>query len=238
MGVITFNGVSSDSVGLHVETFPNFRTAERDYEVIHVPGRNGDVYIDKGAYKNTKRTYTVSFGSYKKDLSEQIQPVIDWLYSTDEYAVLYDTYEPDTYWMARFNGPTDFANILGRAGRATIEFDCKPQRYLYSGDFPLNFSAEGTIVNPTQFPSSPIIKVNGSGSGTVTINDITISLSDLTNPAIIDCEMQDVFNEDRTENLNNTIFIPNFPILKRGISSISFGEGVTSVEITPRWWTI
>ena len=41
MGVITFNGITSSSVGVEVETFPNYVAPQKDYEVIHIPGRNG-----------------------------------------------------------------------------------------------------------------------------------------------------------------------------------------------------
>ena len=46
MGVIVFNGISSKDVGIEVETFPEYTIPEREYEAIHVPGRNGDVIID------------------------------------------------------------------------------------------------------------------------------------------------------------------------------------------------
>lgn len=46
MGVITFNGIASDKLGIQVEHPPGYETPKKDYEIVHVPGRNGDVYID------------------------------------------------------------------------------------------------------------------------------------------------------------------------------------------------
>ncbi len=44
-----------------------------------------------------------------------------------------------------------------------MKFDCKPQRFLVSGENPVVFTENGTIINPTLFESSPILKVTGNG---------------------------------------------------------------------------
>ena len=62
MGVITFNGIASDKLDIQVEHPPGYETPKKDYEIVHVPGRNGDVYIDKGSYQNVSRTYDIAMG--------------------------------------------------------------------------------------------------------------------------------------------------------------------------------
>ena len=57
MGVITFNGVSSTSIGLVVERPPDYDVAERRYEVITIPGRNGDILMDDESFANSIRNY-------------------------------------------------------------------------------------------------------------------------------------------------------------------------------------
>ena len=51
MGIITFNNISSKSVGLEVETFPDYVAPQKIYEVTHVPGRNGDLVRDTKTYE-------------------------------------------------------------------------------------------------------------------------------------------------------------------------------------------
>ena len=60
MGVIYYNGKSSEEFGIVVETTPNYEIPERDYEILSIPGRNGDVVIDKGNYKNVERSYNIA----------------------------------------------------------------------------------------------------------------------------------------------------------------------------------
>ena len=45
-----------------------------------------------------------------------------------------------------------------------MKFDCKPQRFLVSGENPVVFTGNGTITNPTDFESSPLIRVTGNGT--------------------------------------------------------------------------
>ena len=48
----TFNGVSSDTHKVTVEKCPSYPVANRVVEHIQVPGRNGDLIRDTGAYNN------------------------------------------------------------------------------------------------------------------------------------------------------------------------------------------
>ena len=59
MGVIIYNGISSEEFAIQVEHPPGYETPEKDYEVTHIPGRNGDIYVDKGSYKNASRSYDI-----------------------------------------------------------------------------------------------------------------------------------------------------------------------------------
>ena len=66
MGVIIFNGRSSKDRGIEVWSPPNYQVPQKDYDTIHIPGRDGDLLIDKESYKNVSRSYTVSFGQEGK----------------------------------------------------------------------------------------------------------------------------------------------------------------------------
>ncbi|MBQ0142252.1 MAG: hypothetical protein KBT06_05555 [Prevotellaceae bacterium] len=172
MGVITYNGKSSSDFGIIVEHYPSYDIPEKDYDVVHVPGRNGDILIDKGSYQNVNRTYDLAVGSYEDDTYiSLVRNLISWLCSSKGYTRLSDSYEPDCYRMAVYKDANTIENILNKAGRASITFDCKPQRFLLTGDVPVTFTAAGTISNPTLFDSKPIITITGSGYGTLIIGD-------------------------------------------------------------------
>jgi len=177
MGVIIFNGSSSKDYGIQVENPPGYHTPERDYEMVHIPGRNGDLIIDNGSYKNVNKSYNIAFGKVDGDFTLMASQVASWLNSAEGYARLEDSYEPDYYRMASFKNSLDIENILSQAGRVTIDFDCKPQRFLKSGDIPIiieneevdhYYSKDIIVENPTNQTAYPIIKLTGyftEGSG-------------------------------------------------------------------------
>lgn len=156
---LTFNGISSDTLGIVVEHPPKRVLPERDIQVIPVPGRNQDVIIDNGSYKNVKREYEIALGTEDSDFDLCADAIAAWLNTASGYCRLEDDYDEDHYRMARVSGETDIENILGIAGRTTVTFDCGPQRFLLSGEEPVEFQKSGKITNPTNHTAEPVVQV-------------------------------------------------------------------------------
>lgn len=240
MGVIIFNGISSVDRDIFVETPPAYELPEKDYETIHVPGRNGDIFVDKGSYKNVKREYSIaacSFDERYDNFLYSATQISSWLHSAAGYARLEDSYEPDYYRLASFCDSGNIENIFGRAGKATIEFDCAPQRFLKFGERTFSFSASGSIFNPTIQKAKPIITVYGDGDGALTIGAYSVSISSISESITINSEIGDAYKG--STNLNSSVTLSNdFPVLVPGTNNISFSGGITSVSIVPKWWTL
>lgn len=241
MGVIIFNGIPSTNYGIHVETPPVYATPERDYGVVHIPGRNGDLVIDNGSYKNVTRKYSISVGEIDGNFTTLAAGVSEWLHSASGYARLEDSYEPDYFRLAYYVTDAEMENLFHQAGKMSIEFNCKPARFLKAGERAVPFTTAGSISNPTFQKSFPKLTVVVSGSGTLTIGDQTITISGLTNSTrmVIDSELQDVYEEGSLTNLNSKVsFSDGFPLLSPGVNTITFTGSITSVEVIPRWWIL
>lgn len=239
MGVITLNGKTSTSIGLQVEIPPDYEIPERIYEPIHVPGRNGDIVMDTGAYANVERIYQISIGDSNGDFSTMANNISQWLHSAPGYIRLEDTYEPNYYKLVRYGEGNSIINILQQAGRATLTFDRKPQRFLKTGETAITVNTgSATINNPTNFSSKPLIVVNGTGPGTITIGDYIISITQLSSYMHIDCEVEDAFKGAINMNSYISLNKDDFPVLEPGNTVVSYTGSITSLVITPRWWTI
>lgn len=241
MGVIIFNGIPSTDYGIHVEKPPVYATPERDYEVVHIPGRSGDLLIDNGSYQNVARTYDISVGEIDGDFTKLASGVSEWLHSASGYARLEDTYEPDYFRMAYYVADSEMENLFHQAGKMSVEFNCKPARFLKIGERAVLFSAAGFLRNPTFQKSFPKIVVTASGSGSLTIGSQTVTISGLTGTTrmVIDSDLQDVYEESAMTNLNGKVtFSDGFPRLTPGPNSIAFTGSITLVEVTPRWWIL
>lgn len=240
MGVIAFNGVSSADVGIEVEKFPSYDIPEKEYDIIHVPGRNGDIVIDTGTYKNVSRIYEVSIATRDIAFHRKMGRVAQWLYSASGYARLEDSYEPDSYRLAIYNKKVTIENLFNEAGKAKLEFNCKPQRFLKSGDIPSTFTTSGILHNSTPFDALPIINVTTNNTaGELVIGDTVLSIAANAGLSLtINSELQDVYSGTANKNSYITLNSGIFPKLVPGNNAITFTGGIQSLTIYPKWWTI
>lgn len=234
-----FDGQCSANFGMMATGSGTFNAPERDLETISVAGRNGDLIRDNGRYKNIPVSYPIAIC---KDFPEKADAARAWLLSKSGYCRLEDGYNPDTYRMAMFKGPVNFdVSFLSRAGESTLKFDCKPQRYLKSGEHPILMDAAGILCNPTLFPALPLITVYGNGTGELIVGDIVVQIKANDGQIVLDSEMQDAYrvaDSGTLENKNGSIYAPDFPQLPAGETAISWTGDIAHIEIIPRWWTL
>ena len=231
---LIFDGVSSKDIGITVEGYPGAFLPERDYDTETVPGRNGDLIYDYGTYKNYQQAYTIHWRYVQRDAR-----ISSWLCKPG-YKRLEDSFHPEHFRIAHFNGSADIDNRMQVLKRSDVEFDFKPQWFRKAGEWPVNVSNGKTIIN-TGMPSKPLITVTGSGSGTLVVNDVSIALSNISNNGIVlDCDVQDAYSPDKLTNLNANITLSRntFPEFVTGKNTIKFSGGITAVKIIPRWWDL
>lgn len=232
---LTFAGVTSESLGLHIEYCPDFDRPTRKMERYNVPGRNGEIIVMQDAWENVSQAYRIWGGNGAiNDATTFGYNIANWLFK-DGYQRLTDTYDTTHYRMAYFEGPIDVENILRRRGRAEIVFSCDPRRFLLTGETAVTFNATGTIDNPTAFTAKPVITVHGSGSGSIACGGNTISISAITDGMILDCENPNAYLGG--SNLNSLVS-GDFPVIPSGTQTITITGGITSISVVPNWWTL
>ena len=220
--------------GIYVSGQNTFNGPEKDYETQEIPGRNGALLISKNRYKNISVSYPAFIRSKFCVNSDGARA---WLLGTKGYQKLEDDYHPDTYRLAHFSGPIDFdMRFLNRSGEVELIFDCKPQRFLKSGEFPIKIQSGQSLYNAWQ-PALPLIQITGIGDGQLVVGKNTVNITGMTGNLMLDSEVQNAY--DGTTNKNNSISIlGGFPMLQHGESLISYSGGITAVNITPRWWML
>lgn len=233
-----FNGRSSTEFGIIASGEGVHNAPERDVEKISIPGRNGDLIRDNGRFKNIPISYPVAIF---KDFAKNADAAKAWLMADSGYHQLYDGYYPDFFRLASFIGPIDFdVQLLNRIGQTTLQFDCKPQRFLFSGLESIAFEAPGELQN-AYFPALPLITVYGTGDGTVAVGDTVVRIIGQTDTIVLDCDLLNAYHETvegLRENRNSCISAPVFPTLLPGVNTIGWTGGVERLEIIPRWWTL
>lgn len=230
--MIWWHGKSSDDVGVIVERYPSVTIPTRKQEKISIPGRSGDLIIEQDAYENYTQRYDVYVSAEQIRLTTVSHIVAEWL-MVKGYQKLEDSYWLDTFRLACFKGGTSIENVLNRFGRATIEFDCKPQRYYKSGEMPLILENGQQLANPSPFTAKPLLQISGSGTGTVSDGTHTLTLTDCDD-ITVDCDIMQIYQGTTNKN---SVGSGSFLALD-GESTITWTGGITAVTLTPRWWTL
>lgn len=239
MKKLWFNGQCSKHFGLMITGAGTYNAPQRDVESVSVAGRSGDLIRDNGRFLNIPVDYpAIVF----PDFAKNADAIRGWLLSSAGYSRLEDDYNPDYFRMAQFKGPVNFdVTALSRAGETTLTFDCKPQRFLKTGEIPITMDAAGVLRNPTLFPALPLITVYGAGAAVLKVNGISVEIKSMEDHIFLDSDTQDAYrigNGGALENKNGTIKAPEFPVLAAGENAISWTGSITKIEITPRWWTL
>ena len=175
----TFAGESSKTYGVYITDGAFYDAPDRDGEMIEIPGRNGAYFLDKGRFKNIEVVYKAAMGAANEtDFRDGIAAVRSWLCSKKGYQRLEDEFNPDEYRLAVFKDGAEVRNVDQKTGTFDIIFDCKPQRFLKSGETAVTVASGGTITNPTLFDARPMLEV--SGYGNINIDGETINIANTT----------------------------------------------------------
>ena len=195
----TFNGTASSVYGVTIEKCPSYPVANRVVEHIQVPGRNGDLIRDTGAYNNVEQVYSIWFDGRSSSMQDAARNVALWLNGSHGYCRLEDTYDPNVYRMAVMSNYTEYRNFRNKLGRADVTFSCKPQRFLKSGET-LTLVNGSTLANP-YMDCYPILAVTGNGQVIVDNQILTVS-NNAGDTIYIDTETGDCWSGSATYNAN------------------------------------
>lgn len=238
-GHISFGGVNSQRFNIWLTDVRVADSPKRDVSFLAIPGRNGDLIVDNNRWNNVDITYSFAVPTKFADEFDAFKRA---LLSKNGYQRLQDSLYPDVFRMAIVKEPIQPEVMrYNRTGIFDVTFHCKPQRYLISGEFPTTLTKPMTLYGYDGFVAKPIITVYGSGAGTLIIGDTTVEIKDMADQLTLDCDLQTAYRQvgdGAPENMNGSIYAPNFPELGKRENPISWTGGVTKVDIIPRWWTI
>lgn len=235
MGInyFTFANKASTDFGVFIGGESTYNTPKRDIEIITVAGRDGTLSFDNGRFENIDIKYSayivdnfdVNFGALKA-----------YLFSKKGYQKLQDTYHPEYFRKARYNSAIQpEMTQLNRHGKFDIIFDCDPRRFLVTGEDPIEFTDDGTVMNFTLYDAKPLLRVYGTG--TFGIGDTTITITDADEYTDIDCDLMDAYKGAVNCNANIVLNSGSFPVLPNGESGVTL-DGVSSIIVYPRFYTI
>ena len=245
MNSFTYNGVSSLDMGLRIESKNVFSAPQYEVRFQSIPGRDGDLILPNGRYPNAQVTYSVFLPAKTlPELQRKMTAANEWLFTEpDRYHELRDTYDTETFRRAVPNTQLDVEDQLNRIGIFTVSFSCLPHKYLDSGQAAVDITSGGgteVMTNPTVFTSKPLIRVNGSGDGVLSVINadgiVRMEFADISSYIDVDSEQMNCFKD--AASMNDSVTADRFPSLAPGENHFVFSGGITSLSVKPRWVTL
>ena len=231
---LMFRGHSSLEFSLLISEKGSYKGASRDISYTSVPGRSGDLITDNGRYKNISIPYKMALlNATEREFAEIAHQIKGWLLAEAGYFRLWDSYDSKYFRLASYSDEVNIEQELRDTGTLSLTFNCKPQKYSLEGENTVILTAAGSLYNAEFFPSAPYIKIVGSGTITLTVNNNSFTFTDINEYIEIDSEIMNAYKGVVAQN--NKMTGSGFPTFLPGNNTIAWTGNVKRLEIIPRW---
>lgn len=237
-GSFIFNGVASEDVKTIIQARPVIEAPLRKVEWKNIYGGDGDIPFDEGAYANTDLELVMFIDG--DDLIADRQKLYNLLDSRGVYKDFIPYFDPDKIYRVMLSDKIQFENLYHYGEKQTLsaKFTVKPYKYLIDS-LPVTIHGDsGTITNPTNYVSQPIITINGTGPVTLNVNGKSFNIKNVIDTITLSSERQAAYQElipGILTPMNYQIASRDYPILNPGDNTITITGSVTQVVIEPRW---
>lgn len=229
MSYLIFRGVSTETLtGVKISRMPSHKKAQMTQTEYHIKGRDGNLHVNEG-YANFDITAVLVLIDATAATRQIVNAWADGsgkLITSDDLTKAYKASVLEEVVWARVRGNSGYYDT------ATITFNCDP--FMYEAvETVTTMTASGDIVNQTSADAYPMIKVEGSGTVSFSFAGEEIEITDMSalEPVYIDCETGYIYTESGTAKEMSG----NIPYLPIGTNTVTFGENLTRLTVTPHW---
>lgn len=231
------NGVSCLNYGIHVLSQPPIISPRERIEAITIPGRTGTLTQKQAEEVHDPITLSVTCIIDNTD-NNRIQNIVSWISGYGEYE-FYG--HGDGFYKGYLSSQMSFDRLVqGNPHKGfSFQFECQPYFYYNSGKTTVTLNGTGvkTLTNPGNVFSKPLLKVYGSGQGTIMCGSSTMLINDIGSSGgyiVLDCDAELAYTENPM-TLVGTRVSGDWLNIPAGTAYMTLAGGITSVVVTPRW---
>ena len=225
-GEIIYNNKSSlKDLNLKLENYPTIPLSTEEYEETTIVSRIGQLIENTGTYKNKHVTF--EFTRNKNDEMLNFDDIYDWILNIKDNRFFY--WQTDRCLRVKKVQFGDFKQEFRTFGTITLEFIFEP---FWEDSEPTvtTLSEDGSIMYYGTAPSSPVIKVYGSGNIQININGQAFTVKNVENYVTIDNKLMQVRDyRNQSKDFDSS---GNFIEFETGEIEIELDSNVDKIEIT------
>jgi len=223
--VLNGNVNSRADLGLRITQPPIIPISRRIVDSVTVDGREGTLTILRGWDDIRLNMRVALLGDNLNSRYREVLP------ATLAAKTIYFSNDPEVFYSIKHVQAGAVERRLTNLYEFTLSFTCSPFRFIRNVPM-ITMTTSGSIINPGTVFSLPKITVYGTGSQTLTINGKVITLNILAGSLVLDSELKTCYFGNVAQNNRMQ---GDFPIFKVGSNTVSFGSGITKIEVEGRW---
>lgn len=227
---ILINGISSNTVGLYIDTPPVPPMAKQRYTQYQT-GADTDSVSPDDSFENI--TLTVNAYQFFAESFDN-RAVYDFLKNAETLQT--SRFVNFLYKVQKFSVQNPQASFDGKKIQYRIDFECEPFKYAVENS--LQTISAGTITNLGNRYSRPVWVVTGNGGGDciLTVNGAEFKIGGNLNTACcVDCQRMMAYTSTAVVTQTTT---GKFPFLAVGENTVSWNANIASVALqkNERWY--
>ena len=198
--------------------------ANKRYENVVVPGRNGSLYFDEDAYDEDAK---VELTLYKLDVNQDFRKINEWLNNIKDNRL--SLYKNGLCYHVNkvIHNPIEYESKT--IHKTKVTFICDP--YLYDiNNADVEVSENFDIFCNGNEGSDTLFKVYGNGNIMITVNGQDMIIKDVSEYVEVDSNLMQVRNKDGTSKDWDTL--GDFQTLNYGINNISLSGNIEKCILT------
>lgn len=219
-----FNDINSFSKGVILKSHPIITSPALRGEAVIIEGRSGSLHYNQKVYDTFIRTIECILIDPNTDIRE----ISKWL--KGEGKLIFSN-ELDKFYKVNIINQIDFTNIADKIHVFPLIVEFQPFAYSVEEKNVTITESKEIIIPKSTATIYPKIKVYGNGNGTITFNNKSQVLYDITEYIELDSELEIAYK--KYENKNSSVY-GEYLTLEPGKNEISLLGNIDKIEITYR----
>ena len=233
--LIRVNDKNSTDMGLMLD-FASFtwNSTTLGRTVTAIPDVSGDRQYSDERYTNVTQSFPFLLRApQRQPILQALSSVSEWLQPIRDYTPIFFSQFPDYFFRGVPNAAPALTWIAAHEGRITVQFDCKPYMYRKDGQ---QYYTGGSLINAERSAAKPLIHIAGTGDVAFYVNGVKYQINGLAGDAYIDSELEETYDDSGKSLSGQTQFTDHeYPELVHGVNTLSNDDGITKMEVMPRW---
>lgn len=208
---------------------PGIPAPVADYTEVHIPGRDGNLYIDEKTVEDIEIRVEMNYMCDHREWFEHWREAKEWLMQKGPNRLRFGD-DPEYFYHVKKVELSEAERVCREIGRFSAVFICNGYQYLLSGQ---RAYALGDVIDNPYCVTHPVYLVEGEGTCTITVNGKTFTAIVGQN-VTIDTDRMISYRSDGV--LVNTTVTGDYTdlYLKHGKNTLA-ATGGFNVQVIPGW---